>query len=316
MAVEELEKRHSRPRATEGRFLLPDKSTARFVRAVPEGAPHRTPVILAPGFGETSRTFIEPAEELAALGHDTFAISHTTELNDEDLKPLYGRAIAEVRARYAYLTPKRLNALLKGIRLPEFRKALTLKTFIEGEVRRAGYSGRVNVVGHSQGGAYALVAAFLWPHLFDKLVLLNPAGQNGSVPYFELFRRFHKGLSERFAKNPKKMAVPTLVTFVYMLQRSLYWGRAKAEGQSLASFNAYPYLLALKDVGPHIRRVTVIDHTDTIFKHQEVKAAEAREGAGLGASPFGERISVNSKGHYGLVEEPVEFAKLFDRLFA
>lgn len=316
MAVEEQEKAHRRPKAAEGRYLLPDKSTARFIRAVPEGTPHRTPVILAPGFGETSRTFIEPAEELAALGHDTFAISHTTELNDDELKPLYDRAIAEVRARYAHLTPKRLNALLKGVKLPEFRKALALKTFIEGEVRRAGYTGRVNVVGHSQGGAYSLVAAFLWPHLFDKLVLLNPAGQSGPVSYNTLFWRFHRSLSERLAKNPDKMTAPALRTIWYMLERSLYWGRAKAEGQSLAAFNAYPYLLALRDVGSHIRRVTVIDHTDSIFRHQEVKAAEAREGAGLGASPFGERISVNSKGHYGLVEEPVEFAKLFDRLFA
>jgi pimeloyl-ACP methyl ester carboxylesterase len=316
MAVEEQEGVRRRPKATEGRYLLPDRSTARYIRAVPEGVPHRTPVILAPGFGETSRTFIEPAEELAVLGHDTFAISHTTELNDKDLQPLYERALTEVRARYAHLAPRRLNALLKGVRLPEFRKALALKSFIEAEVRRAGYAGRVNVVGHSQGGAYALVAAFLWPHLFDRLVLLNPAGQNGPVSYDTLFWRFHRSLSERLAKNPDKMAAPALRTVWYMLQRSLYWGRAKAEGQSLASFNAYPYLLALKDVGLHIRRVTVIDHTDSIFRHQEVKAAEAREGAGLGVSPFGERISVNSKGHYGLVEEPVEFAKLFDRLFA
>ena len=314
MAIEEQEKIHHRPRAVEGRYILPDRSTARYIRAAPEGTPNRTPVVLAPGFGETSRTFIEPAEELAALGHDTFAISHTTELNDKDLQPLHDRAIAEVRARYAHLAPRRLNALLKGVRLPEFRKALALKTFIEAEVRRAGYTGRVNVIGHSQGGAYALVAAFLWPHLFDRLILINPAGQNGPVPYSTLFWRFQGNLAERLKENPDKMMTPALRTVWYMLQRSLYWGRAKAEGQSLASFNAYPYLLALKDVGPHIRRVTVVDYTDSIFWHNEVKEAEAREATGLGISPFGERISVDSKGHYGLVEEPERFANIFDDL--
>ncbi|MEK7530947.1 MAG: alpha/beta fold hydrolase [Patescibacteria group bacterium] len=317
MKVHGAERGTRAPTVTTGEYEVSDRSHTDFVHVVPERVTQKCKVIIAPGMGESARIYTEPAVALAKLGHEVYAMSHDVALPDEHLEGIMRAELARARARYANALPRSIDALIRGIRITEFRKALALKTFIESKVQK-GTDEKIDVVGHSQGGAYVTIAAFLWPELFDHVVLMNSAGHNGDVGYSKLFRRFMTGLSKRAALNSSKM-VDVALESVRLIRKNggFFKGRAVDEARSLVSFNAFPYLNAItQTVGRHIKIFRVYDANDSVFPHDEVLAEERRNERSIGTGRFGTRVTTHHKGHYSFIEKPDAVATELHALLA
>lgn len=300
-----------------GEIRLPDTSELSFVHAVGKELLGKTPIIFAPGLGETAEgTFKKPAEALASLGHDVYALTHPKKApNVRFLKKEQERAKIRWKKKYGEkLSPETADALFKSIPRTEFQKAYTLIQFIQKEVQKKSGEEKVDVIGHSQGGAYALIAAFLEPELFEHVVLVNPAGQSGQEDPWPLMGRFHTSLFREALRAWTFRQVGD--TLVILLRRfPISYVRAIQEGRALATFDAYPFLKALGAIAPEVHKITFFDSDDRIFRAEKIKRAVAiAKGKGTEIS-LGEWRETKNHGHYSLVTRPEEYAALFHEYF-
>lgn len=310
------------PQSTNEKIRIEDNGSTTFIHAEGKEKTSPCPVIFAPGLGESAEwSFRKPTEELAALGHDVYAISHPSKgLSEEFLRDeLNGMVLAlKVRARARGIADSEIDALIAKIPITEFRKAYVLVTFAREKVLR-GNGGRVDIIGHSQGGSYALIAAFLEPTLVDHLVLVNPAGQVGGDSFARMFRSFHwRGLTEAI-QTGKWTAVWDTVAYLlarsYMLLPYSKYSRAMQEGRALADFDAYPFLMMLQRLDPAIDRVTMYDTSDRLMRKKKIEdAARIARGKQDEQTALGERRVTKGMGHYSLITHAKEFAMEFHRI--
>ena len=302
-------------RESAGEFDITEGSIGSFIRFEHEHA-EGPKVILAPGLGETAeRSFKEPARALASRGHDVFAITHPT-LGIEKKKLL----IEKERIKKDWLTShggklpkKEADSLFEKMPISELRKALTLITFIEQKVAEGKQGESADVIAHSQGGAYALIAAFLRPDLFRRLILVNPAGQSGRESFVRMYLALHANLIGLYMRGERKAMNDALYSFT----RAWLFGYVKAirQGFRLSRFDAYPYLKALGVIAPDLVRTTLYDTEDMVFRRKKIEdAARVARGGQTEESAFGKREKTKGKGHYGPVTHPEEYAEMFHKL--
>ncbi len=291
-------------------------ATEHFVHVQPEKVTKKCKVVIAPGMGETDVLYKKPAEALAERGFDTYAFAHTVEIPDSVLQPILDQELARVRKEYAgKLPPKLLEGLVANVKLTEFRKAFALKEFIRTKVQS--HPGeKVDVVGHSQGGAYATIAAFLWPEMFDHAVLMNSAGHSGKEDYRKMRSRFTFGLIGDTVSHPLEMTKAAFATMMQILRHGYFSGKLINEAKSLALFNAFAYIAALKGVGPHIKVLRMYDKHDVVFPEREVLKEEARAEKEHGKGSLGKRIITNLAGHYSFLTRPKVVARLIEEQLA
>lgn len=299
-----------------GRFPIGESQWGTFVHV--EGANALGPkIVLAPGLGETAEgSFRKPAQALAALNHDVFALTHDEQRIDES--ELERRKVelqdAWCRKFGSTYSPPEVLELFDNIPLTELRKAFSLITFIEDVVQHGDHES-VDVVGHSQAGAYALIATFLRPELVRKLVLVNPAGQSHEE-FLHMFAQFHTTMFFDALRAGKWDHVwDTMQSLASKL--GMGYVRAIRQGWNLSHFDAYPFIDALQRVAPQVELATIYDTSDAIFRHEKIakaaRIATARHGR-TGVNALGERHVTEGMGHYGPIAYPTEYAHLLDRI--
>ncbi len=311
------EKTRGRVREDDGEFPLGNEQRGTYVRMTHEQAVGPK-VVMAPGLGETAEgSFKEPARALAERGHDVYALTHPTMgMETRHLLTEKERMKNEWLKTHGNTLPrKHVDELFKKIPISEFRKALTLITFLETTVLSGNVTATADVIAHSQGGAYALIAAFLRPDLFRKLILVNPAGQSRQS-FTEMFRKFHTTMFVDAVRTGKwKHVGDTLYSLLS------HWGagyiKAITQGFRLSRFNAYPYLEALNVIAPDVVRVTLYDSDDRIFKKERIEeAARIARGETAHDGTHGMRVRTEGKGHYGPITDPEWYANRFHELLS
>lgn len=275
----------------------------------------KTRVIIAPGLAESAGTFMETGRELAKNGREVLVLSPQMKYTKSEIQKTMKGLRAEVRSRYQGLNEDVFNALWKSLPVGEVAKAFALIAYAEGN-RREGE--RFDGIGHSQGGANLLIAAFLRPDLFGRIVLVNPAGQSGKEKVLlpgGLFWRFFYALIKESKKKGKRHLLTEAAHFLLLRQMLV---RATKEAYGLASFNAFPLLYALSFAEPPVMRTTVYDSADPIFKKDDVERAERDVARGARTKdthePHGNRHVSQDMGHYHPITHPDEFALLIEKL--
>ena len=296
-------------------IALADGSTLSYLHREGANAAGTTPVIFAPGVGESAKSFKGVAGALAERGHDVYAVTQpTTRLKKKFFEKQKAEAAAAWKEKYRGVLPeKTIDELFKNIPLTEFRKAEALVAFTR-EAARTSQTGKVNIIGHSEGGANGLIAAFLAPELFERVILVNPAGQSGTENFARLFGNFHFSLfKEAFKTGKWKQVGDTLRTLLG--HAGLAYARATRDGWHLSKFNAFPFLDALGRVAPDMAKVTFFDSTDRIFRAEKIKRAVeiAKGSAPASGLSLGEWQETKGHGHYGPVTNPEMFAELFHK---
>jgi pimeloyl-ACP methyl ester carboxylesterase len=152
------------------------------VDVTPQILSSHIPIIIAPGWSEASSNYADTQSVLGNLGRRSIAFDH----------PRLG---GEVPANAQY--PK-----------AELRKATALIDVINF------LNGQVDVIAHSEGTLYTIIAATLHPEIFKNIVLMAPAGLIGPDNVPALARRFLKkekryiaqGFKDKDSKNQSNIA--------------------------------------------------------------------------------------------------------------
>jgi pimeloyl-ACP methyl ester carboxylesterase len=302
-----------------GKIQLPDGHETTFIHSPAEGGNGGPSVVFAPGLGETAeRSFKKPTQELAAAGHDVYALSHTAKgLSDEFLASEKARIKSEWMAAHGTKLPREeIERLFDAIPVTEFRKAYTLICFIEEEIRTGKIKGKVDVIGHSQGGAYGVIAVFLRRDLFNKSIYVNPAGQSGPVGYWRIFSGFHASVLRDAIKTGNWTAVRDAISYLWARHWALYSGKSRAvkEANALTTFDAYPFIQAISVIAPEVIQTTITDTADLIFSQQKIKNAARIAQKKKPKIGIGDREEPTNHGHFGPVVYPEEFAQIFHKI--
>jgi pimeloyl-ACP methyl ester carboxylesterase len=137
----------------------------------PERAKTEVPVIIAPGWAVNAEVFKDNIKELANRGRRSISFGnyHGVENN---------------------------VANTENIPNEEWRKVVALIGTIESQKLD-----KVDVMAHSEGAIYTLLAAKMYPEKFRNIVLVDPAGfiQNDSWP--KLLVRFSKDLGKQYLRS-------------------------------------------------------------------------------------------------------------------
>jgi len=130
-----------------------------FIDVVPAILKNNTPIFIAPGWGETPKTFKELIKLLFEAGFRVISVSHP-------------------RQDFRLITKNNISRL-------EFQKAeiiLSIFEYLKIE--------KVNVVAHSEGAINAVIAAHTTSNLFKIILLVGPGGLVDNEGFFELVSRF------------------------------------------------------------------------------------------------------------------------------
>ena len=131
----------------------------RFVDVAPQILKSTTPIFIAPGWGETPRTFKSLMRLLYENGFRVISVYHPR----HDLKLITRSNISRVESQKAEIIIDILN-----------------KQQIE----------KVDMVAHSEGTVNSVIAAYLKPSLFRQLILVGPGGLVEKQSFPGLIGRF------------------------------------------------------------------------------------------------------------------------------
>jgi len=143
---------------------------------------------------------------------------------------------------------------------------------------------RVNVVGHSQGGAVGAAVAALHPDLIDNLILVNPSGMHGEDTALNLMGRTVKGqlrqagsavLNADFSETKRKVGVWVNVLKHRKIGEDVAW-RFKKEIPGIVETNVLDILEFIKqrqqDKEPKVRtKVSLVTaNKDDLFNAKKI----------------------------------------------
>lgn len=140
---------------------------------------------------------------------------------------------------------------------PELRKALALLDLIDNSG-----SNKVDIVAHSEGAIYTVIAASLEPEKFRNIVLVGPGGMIGQDTLITLLGRFSKkvarnlfqGITDR--KTTRKVVRAHTGAAKYIVKNPL---RALKEAFAISKSNIHEMLPQLRSKGIGI---VIIHHAD------------------------------------------------------
>ncbi len=213
-----------------------------FVDVIPpvQKSPH--PIFIAPGWGETPKTFKDLMNLLFDAGFRVISVAHP-------------------RQDFKLITKNNISKL-------EFQKAeiiLSVFDFLNLE--------KVNVVAHSEGAINAVLAAHTSPMIFEGLLLVGPGGLVENEGFFELVGRFignmfQDGWGIFTDKAARKHLSSSLAeTFKYFLKNPVM---GLLEGSAISRTHLQSYLIDLHKENISIGIILGTD--DVVFPLKKMKS--------------------------------------------
>lgn len=235
---------------------------------------NNTSVILVPGWGESLETLSHLADAIADRGFRVIAIDY------EDLDGTL---------------PQRNDVELKNIPSTEFIRALgIIRTLHKKKV------GSVNIVAHSEGATSAILAAYVAPKRFSRMVLINPAGFMENDHFYLLSWRFILSLLQQLRQSDGRR---TRAHMLYVAEMARYIFRNPVQvlrdALGVSSLNIIGLLTHLKkekDIDIHVFH----NSDDLVFPLEEVYRSALIAGI--------HRFHTYSGGHNEIYIEPSVFA--------
>ena len=134
-----------------------------FIDITPAEQKYENPLFMAPGWSETPTTFKDTIEVFFDAGHRVLSVDHGRLVpHAGDPYPLS----ADERAILAEYNVEKQG----GVPIPELLKAKALLEILNHQSVK-----KTDVVAHSEGAIYTMVAAALSPERFGDIVLVGPA---------------------------------------------------------------------------------------------------------------------------------------------
>lgn len=130
-----------------------------YIDVEPLLSKNNTPIFIAPGWGETPKTFKDLIHLLFDGGFRVISVSHPR----QDLKLITKSNISRLESQKAEII---LTVL----------KALDIE--------------KTNAVAHSEGAINVVIAAHVMPSIFKNILLVSPGGLVENESFFELVSRF------------------------------------------------------------------------------------------------------------------------------
>jgi len=147
----------------------------------PEKTKTEIPVVFSLGYSTTPEIYAENIRVLAESGRRVISVD-----SPHGLK--------------VHTVPEELSGILPEVELPK------LSAVVE-SLNELGID-KVDVVGHSEGGSYMALAAYLYPKKFRNLVLVDPAGMIGKDNIFDLVKR---NAENKRRRDNMKIQEPTMI---------------------------------------------------------------------------------------------------------
>lgn len=213
---------------------------------VPEHLKTETPTFFVPGWGMTPEAYRENILELAGKDRRVLSFESPHGIDAGTLKEMQDAASmpeAELRKVSALVT------------------ALIAKNLSE-----------VNVVAHSEGGLYTILAATLFPEKFKRIVLVNPGGMIGEDSPRQLVKRTaEETLAEASATISDKEKREHAATILRIGTESAARNPAQSlrEMRAIAGTQIHELLRGLKERGVRISIIHSVD--DKIFPMERVQ---------------------------------------------
>ena len=162
-----------------------------------ENAPDKVPVVFSPGYGETPNTLKKSMRELASFKHRTMTFDHPQK---EPLKKHRQEISNFPETTYKYEIDKALN-LLAVLKAKEISKA--------------------DIIAHSEGAIYSIIAASIEPSKFRNIILYGGSGLVEmkdflSRIWFIMKNSLRQVVSDNEARGP--LLTSALETSKYILQ--------------------------------------------------------------------------------------------------
>jgi len=204
-----------------------------FVDVVPAVLKSSVPIFIAPGWGETPRTFKDLIHLLFDAGFRVISVTHPR----QDLK---------------LITRQNISRL-------EFQKAEIILTVL----KSLGIS-KVNAIAHSEGAINIVIAAHLHPSMFKDILLAGPGGLVEGEGFLELVSRFIgnmiQGGMRAFIDPVARMnlIMSGVETFRYFLMNPVM---SLLEGSAISRMHLQGFLTELHE---NNIRVGIIHGTDDV----------------------------------------------------
>ncbi len=130
-----------------------------FIDVVPSVLRNSVPIFIAPGWGETPKTFKDLINHLFDAGFRVVSVTHLR----QDLKLITKESISRVEYQKAQI----ILAILLSLRID-----------------------KVSVIAHSEGAINAVIAAHSRSYMFERILLVGPGGLVENEGFIELSGRF------------------------------------------------------------------------------------------------------------------------------
>ncbi|MCK9351434.1 MAG: alpha/beta fold hydrolase [Candidatus Paceibacterota bacterium] len=213
----------------------------------PENTKTDIPTVFAPGFSGTPMFHQQNIIELAKAGRRIISVDSPHGLKNHMVPE-------EKNGEYSNVELAKLSAVIEALKELQIDKT--------------------DVVGHSEGGLYMALAAYLYPERFRNMVLVCPAGMIGKDNLFELVKRNTEKLSaqrqsesartdeDRLAEPLRDSRIP-LNVLLSNIPRSLSSAKAISESDII------DMLKELKQKGINVSVVHGVD--DKVFPMERVQ---------------------------------------------
>ncbi|MBI5138554.1 MAG: alpha/beta hydrolase [Candidatus Vogelbacteria bacterium] len=244
------------------------------VDITPPNLKSETPVLIAPGYGETPATFKPLLQTLYHEGRRAVAISH----------PRFGGSAEQFE-----------DKLVEKHGLEELRKAMNLLALLNNRS-----VDKADVMAMSEGAINASIAAELEPEKFRNIILIGPAGLVGGDNYFDLFKRFTGTIASETVDLLSPKASYSENRFTTLFESWAYFLKNPVRGliecNAIAKADILEMLRATRAHG--IKTAVVIGVDDPVFDQSTMNSVVHE--AGEIVDGF---VTVTG-GHYGIANEP------------
>ena len=213
-----------------------------FVDVTPSILKSSTPIIIAPGWGETPMTFRDLMHLLFNAGFRVISMTHPR----QDLKLITKNNISRLESQKAEI----ILAVLKSLNIE-----------------------KVNVVAHSEGAINTVIAAHMAPYLFKDILLVGPGGLVENEGFIELVGRFIgnliQGGSRVFTDSVARthMLRSGLETFKYFLMNPVM---GLLEGSAISRTHLQYFLIDLH--AHNISMGVILGTDDIVFPLKKMKS--------------------------------------------
>lgn len=246
-----------------------------IIQINPENPVDETPVFFSPGWGvtETSKSI------MGAIAEQDRKVISTFFTREEKIKD---------------------DGIEGDVPIAELQKALAIIETID----KAG-AGKVDAIGHSEGGLNLALAANLYPEKFRNIVLMSPAGMMKNDSYFNLVKRFIVDESIEEVKNRDKVNINSFYSYFKDVFGSLLKNLllSNKEMKAMTQMDLFELTKQLKEKGVGVGLVCGVN--DKVFPIEEVIKNADRNNIDC---------FLSTKGNHGSTEFNKEHVELAENL--